>query len=79
MYAQTLVRIDRKLRGWGDAYRFVSNRVAFAQIDSEAGRMLDQFQGWFARQYRTADERTRRRISGIALLSDTPPRSLKSP
>jgi hypothetical protein len=77
-YAQTLVRIDRKVRGWGDAYRFVTNRVAFSQLDAEIDRMLDRFQTWFSRQNTRADARARRRISGIALLSDTPPASTNS-
>ena len=76
VYAQALVRIDRKVGGWGDAYRFASNRVAFAQIDAEIDRLLDEFRAWFARRYARADARTRRRISGVALLSDTPPRPM---
>jgi RNA-directed DNA polymerase len=78
VYAQTLVHIDKKVCGWGDAYRFVSNRVAFSQIDAEIDRMLDDFRRWFSRRYNEADARTRRRISGVALLSDTPPRALAS-
>jgi RNA-directed DNA polymerase len=76
VYAQTLVHIDKKVRGWGDAYRFVSNRLAFSQIDDEIDRILDDLQRWFSRQYHGADARTRRRTLGVALLSDTPPRPL---
>lgn len=73
-YAQTLVRIDKKVRGWGDAYRFVSNRLAFAQLDAEIDRMIDAFHSWSYRKWQVADARVRRRIQGVALLSDTPPR-----
>jgi RNA-directed DNA polymerase len=73
MYVQTLDRIDRKLRGWGDAYRFVSNRVVFSQMDSLIDRMLDDYRRWFSSVISGADPRGRRRASGIALLSDTPP------
>ena len=73
MYAQTLVRIDKKVRGWGDAYRFVSNRVAFSQIDALIDRMLDEFRLWFSRVTSGVESRTRRRASGVALLADTPP------
>jgi RNA-directed DNA polymerase len=76
-YAQTLSYIDRKIRGWGDAYRFVSNRLTFAQLDAQIDRLIDGFRGWFSRQYRGADPRTRRRITGVALLGDTPPKSPK--
>jgi len=73
MYIQTLNRIDKKVRGWGDAYRFVSNRVAFSQIDSVIDGMLDDYRRWFSRVTSGTDPRGRRRASGIALLSDTPP------
>ena len=50
MYVQTLAQIDRKICGWGNAFRFVSNRVAFAQMDEEIDRLLGDFQGWFSRR-----------------------------
>ncbi len=78
MYAQTLTRIDRKVCGWGDAFRFVSNRAAFAQIDEAIDRMLADFHGWFSRRHRSADAHSRRRIVGVALLRDTPPMPLDS-
>jgi hypothetical protein len=78
MYAQTLVRIDKKVRGWGDAYRFASNRLAFSQIDAVIDRMLDEYSRWFSRASSGADPRTRRRALGIALLADTPPNPLDS-
>jgi hypothetical protein len=74
LYVQTLNRIDRTLRGWGDAYRFVTNRAAFAQVDAEVDRLLRGFQGWFARACGEAPAPSRRRMAGIALLGDTPPR-----
>jgi hypothetical protein len=74
MYAQTLVRIDRMVRGWGDAYRFVTNRVAFAQLDAVIDRMLRDFRRWYFRYHSRVDPRVARRISGVALLGDTPPR-----
>ena len=55
VYAQTLVRIDKKVCGWGDAYRFVTNRVAFSQLDAEIDRMLDEFRRWFSRRYDRSD------------------------
>jgi hypothetical protein len=79
MYAQTLVRIDKKVRGWGDAYRFVSNRLAFSQIDTIIDHMLDEYRRWFTRVSSGADPRTRRRISGVALLADTPPDHGRAP
>ncbi len=74
MYAQALVQIDKKIRGWGDAYRFVTNRVAFAQLDAVLDRMLAEFHRWYCRCHAEADFRTARRLSGVALLCDTPPK-----
>jgi RNA-directed DNA polymerase len=77
-YAQTLARIDKKIRGWGDAHRFVTNRLPFAQIDREIDAMLNDFRHWFARLHAEVDAPTKRRISGVALLGDTPPKPLSS-
>ncbi|MCY2963720.1 MAG: reverse transcriptase domain-containing protein [Planctomycetota bacterium] len=78
-YAQILTQIDRKVRGWGDAFRFITNRVAFAQLDREIDRQLAEFRGWYARLYRLADGQSRRRLDGIALLSETPPDTFGEP
>ena len=76
-YIQTLNLIDRKIRGWGDAYQFVSNRVTFSQMDDMIDEMLSDFRLWFARQTKGANLRVRRRMSGLALLADTPPQALR--
>jgi RNA-directed DNA polymerase len=76
-YLQTLNRIDRKIRGWGDAYQFVTTRVTFSQLDDKIDELLGNFRLWFARQTKDANPRVRRRMAGLALLADTPPRSLK--
>ena len=79
MFAQTLVRIDKKVRGWGDAYRFVSNRVAFSQLDAVIDRACSTTTGDGSRRVsKGADPRTRRRTLGVALLADTPPYPLES-
>jgi hypothetical protein len=71
-YVQTLAQIDRKIRGWGDVYQFVSNRLPFSQIDDQIDRRLNQFHAWFDRSYNLSDGRARRRMRGVALLADTP-------
>jgi RNA-directed DNA polymerase len=75
-YIQTLSNIDKKIRGWGDAYRFVSNRVSFTQMDRAIDELLGDFHQWFARECSRADQKSKRRIFGIALLADTPPKSI---
>ncbi len=66
------MRIDNKVRGWGDAYAFVSNRLPFAQMDRKIGRILDDFHHWCARIRRDRSHSERARILGVALLQDTP-------
>jgi RNA-directed DNA polymerase len=78
-YLQALNQIDRKLRGWGDVYRFVSNRVPFSQMDAVIDRMLNDFRLWFVRQTTDSNLQVRRRMSGLALLADTPPKVLREP
>lgn len=73
-YLQTLARVDRQVRGWGDAYRFVTNRVTFAQLDAKLDRLLADFQAWFARRLRAAPAASRRRMTGLARLGDVPPK-----
>lgn len=77
-YFQTLNLMDRKIRGWGDAYQFASNRVVFSQMDQVIDKMLMGFRLWFARQTEGVDMPTRRRLSGIALLADTTPQHLSN-
>ncbi|RPI85344.1 MAG: hypothetical protein EHM42_06780 [Planctomycetaceae bacterium] len=72
-YAQVLAQVDRKIRGWGDAYRFVSNRASLAQLDRNIDERLARFRRWHSKQTRAAGPAVRRRIDGVSLLGDTPP------
>jgi hypothetical protein len=44
-------------------------------MDDAIDEMLSEFRLWFSRQTKDANPRTRRRMSGVALLADTPPRA----
>ena len=72
-FVQVLVRVDRMIRGWGDAFSFVDNRLPFHQMDREINRILREFKGRTNRCINSAvvDDR-RRRALGVALLKDTP-------
>ncbi len=72
MFVQTLALLDRKARGWGDSFRSTTQRVVFAQMDEKLDTIINEFIGWFGRQSKTLDRKSRRRKMGIALLSDTP-------
>ncbi|MEI9995793.1 MAG: reverse transcriptase domain-containing protein [Rhizomicrobium sp.] len=71
-YIQSLALIDRKIRGWGDAFRASNDRLLFAQLDSKVDQRIAAFQKWFERQIAARKIEQRRRLLGIALLSDTP-------
>jgi hypothetical protein len=42
-------------------------------MDEQIDALLMRFQKWFFRRHGAADARTKRRITGVALLGDTPP------
>jgi RNA-directed DNA polymerase len=71
-YVQALVLLDKKVRGWGDAFRPSTDRLIFAQLDEKVGALLDHFALWYERRVKSLDARQRRRSLGVALLVDTP-------
>ena len=72
-YLQVLARTDRIIRGWGDSYAFVDNRLTFHQLDAEIDTLLREFKGRARRHIQlAADDNQKRRAFGIALLKDTP-------
>ena len=72
-YTQAVALIDRKIRGWGDAFSFVTNRLPYAQLDRQLDEILGEFRNWHVRQCKTASPQERRRMTGVALLADSPP------
>ena len=72
-FAQSLVAIDNKIRGWGDAFRPANQRLAFSQLDVKLDALLDEYVRWFRRYQSGRAAAVRRRMLGVALLSDTPP------
>lgn len=72
-FVQVLVRVDGIIRGWGDAFSFVDNRLPFHQLDTKIDQILTDFRGLTSRFINSAVvEDRRRRALGIALLKDTP-------
>lgn len=72
-YLQVLAQVDRQIRGWGNAFRFITNRAAFAQLDREIDELLAGYRARFQRQARRLAPSERRRREGITLLGDIPP------
>ena len=44
-FAQTICRVDRKIRGWGDAFSFSTDRLPFDQMDGAIDHLLLEFKG----------------------------------
>jgi len=74
-FAQSLVTIDRKIRGWGDAFREIDRRVEFNQLDKQIDELIADFFKWYYDRIRHSPPNHKRRALGVALLADTPPRS----
>lgn len=77
-FVQVLARVDRKIRGWGDAFSFANDRLPFHQLDDKISQLLKEF---FERHRSNFIKSTdfddkKRRALGVALLKDTPMRSM---
>ncbi len=72
MFIQTLALLDKKTRGWGDAFQSTTQRVVFAQMDEKLEKLITDFIGWFGHRSKALDRKARMRKMGVALLSDTP-------
>jgi len=70
-YIQSLALLDRKIRGWGDAFSSATLRVVLAQLDDQIEVMVGQYMSWFGRFVRGRGKQHRRRLTGIALLADS--------
>jgi RNA-directed DNA polymerase len=71
-FVQFLDLMDRKIRGWGDAFRATTKRVVLAQLDAEIDRLLAQSMTWFGRVRKNQSTVRQRRLMGVGLLNDTP-------
>ncbi|PHQ85534.1 MAG: hypothetical protein COB65_02860 [Thalassobium sp.] len=74
--AQGLVDIDRLVRGWGDSFRDVDQRLEFKQLDQKISGHVRDLLGWYSSQIKGMEADQRSRALGVALLYDTPDRDL---
>lgn len=72
-FIQTMELVDRKIRGWGDAFQETTQRVEFTQLDDRLGKQIDAFIGWFLSVQKGRSSSEQRRMWGVALLRDAPP------
>ncbi len=69
---QSLALIDKKVCGWGDAFRSSTQRLAFVHMDAEVADRVEKLLLWFGRHTKGCSKAERMRKMGIALLADTP-------
>jgi retron-type reverse transcriptase len=71
-FIQSLNLLDRKIRGWGDAFKVTTKRVVFAQLDAKIDPLIAAYRRWFSRVLRGRSQTHQHRLMGVALLADTP-------
>lgn len=71
-FAQVLVDIDRRVRGWGDSFREVDQRLEFKQLDDKISERIKGFVGWYSQHTKSRPPEEKMRALGVALLHDTP-------
>ena len=49
-YAQTLVFVDRVLRGWGGSFAYTTSVATMDDLDVAIDKKLDTFRNWFTRR-----------------------------
>jgi ribonuclease HI/retron-type reverse transcriptase len=75
-YAQTLVLIDRVLRGWGESFAYTNSTATMDDLDMAVDNVLDDFRSWFSKQLKGADRKAKRRMGGVGLLTDVKAKNL---
>jgi RNA-directed DNA polymerase len=75
-YAQTLVLVDKVMRGWGSAFAYGNSLSTIEDLDRRIDSKLDAFRHWFSKQIKDGDWKTRRRLGGVCLISDIPSKCL---
>jgi RNA-directed DNA polymerase len=69
---QSLNKIDRRVRGWGDAFKDVDQRLEFFQMDEELRQQIDKLVKWHFNSSKGIPTVAMMRSLGVALLADTP-------
>jgi hypothetical protein len=75
-FGQTLARLDRVIKGWGDAFSFSTGRQIFEALDRRIDEEINAFVQEVRRNLKNANPTVRRRVIGVHALVDTPVRPL---
>ena len=72
--AQTLVNAlyytSNRIRGWGNQYKFCNDTALMGSIDAEISQLIVPYFFKFAKNLKTKDQDTQRRVIGIWSLKD---------
>lgn len=75
-YVQTLVGIDRAMRGWGNAFAYGNSAATLDDLDLKIDGELVKFRSEYGQLLSGRDWKARRRTGGICLLSDLSTKNL---
>jgi RNA-directed DNA polymerase len=67
----TLYTINNKLVGWGNQYYFCNEEAIWGSLDSEVDELLRVYLGKYSAKKNDADQKQRRRMLGIHLVSES--------
>jgi hypothetical protein len=77
-YYQAGVALNEVVWGWSQSFKYTTARQVFERLDGEIDRRLEELRHAAIHIAGNSSAATRRRVTGVHLLTDTPPASLAS-
>ena len=69
-YIQSLAKIDKQIKGWGDAFAFCTDTLYRHQLDEKLNNVITTYRDKFFQIIKSLPTDNQRRSLGIALLKD---------
>lgn len=70
VYIQCLTKIDKKIKGWADAFIFCDDTLYRSQMDIEIDKIITKYRNLFFKKINSLSVDQKRRMLGITLLKD---------
>lgn len=67
----TLMKINNKLKGWGNQYSFCNDKSLWGSIDDEVNKKISRLLGSYRKSYSSKDKTNQRRLLGVHLIVDS--------
>tara|TARA_B100000378_G_scaffold71732_1_gene55090 strand:+ start:113 stop:1672 length:1560 start_codon:yes stop_codon:yes gene_type:complete len=74
-FVQTLDMVDRIIAGWSQSFAYCNSRSTFSDLDDKIDQELHNFRKFYRQQTSNLDNRGKRRLIGVRLISDVPAKS----